>query len=109
MKRKFDWIIDPTADRPNSTWDVELMGTRSFAVVPSLGALVAGWTLVVPRRSMLNFTELTSQERSELDVLLMTLHGRLSKPDHQVFEFEHGSILAGSVMGCGVDQAHLHV
>jgi ATP adenylyltransferase len=106
--RRFDWLLG-TGALPDNDWDVELLRTTNFAVVPSLGSLVPGWLLVVPKRPALNFSELTSNEKQELESLLVRIRAHLHRPGYVVHEFEHGSRYLGSVMGCGVDQAHLHV
>ena len=109
MKRKFDWIIDSATPKPQTLWDVDLFDHDDFAVVPSLGALVPGWLLVVPRVPAINFAELGQSARSALEQLLVDVRARLMMPNHTIYEFEHGSGHFGSAMGCGLDQAHLHI
>jgi ATP adenylyltransferase len=109
MKRRFDWITDRKTPRPGTLWDVELFGNTDFAVVPSLGSIVPGWLLIIPRVPALNFCELGQKGRASLNSLLKTVRERISLPNHELFQFEHGSRFRGSSMGCGVDQAHLHV
>jgi ATP adenylyltransferase len=108
-RSKFDWITNPQVPRPTTEWDLELARSRYFSVVPSLGSLVSGWLLVVPRRRLLNLRGLSPDEKQDLESLSSRLHGQLDLFGGTVFEFEHGSIYRGSVMGCGVDQAHLHI
>lgn len=107
-KKRFSWLTGMVGAVPGGPWDVELCGTERFAAVPSLGSLVPGWTLIVPRHPMLSLRELSESARQEL----LELHERVAGTVATFgtpFAFEHGSALAGSVMGCGVDQAHLHV
>lgn len=107
--RRFGWITDPGASAPGKVCDTIIHETSNFAVVPSQGALVPGWLLVIPRRPMINLTHLNAVETEELNTLTIYLRRRLSLFAGDVFEFEHGAHALGSVTGCGVDQAHLHV
>lgn len=107
--RRFDWITDPAVAWPTTEWDLEIFGSRHFSVVPSLGSLLPGWLLIVPRRPLLNLRGLSPDEFADLERLRARLRGRLSALPGTIFEFEHGSLHAGSATGCGVDQAHLHM
>lgn len=109
-KRRFDWITNSALDRPDTEWDVDIEGNDHFAVVPSLGSLVPGWLLIVPRRPLLNLCGLSFQERDALEQLVKQLRDKLTSCfQSAVYDFEHGSQLVGSAMGCGIDQAHLHL
>jgi len=90
-------------------WDQEVARSPTFSALPSLGSLVPGWLLIVPRRPMLSLRELTPVERAELGEFHVELATRLSGFPGEVYAFEHGSARVGSLMGCGVDQAHLHL
>ncbi len=108
-RSKFDWIVDRALPRPIQIWDTELGNSMHFSVLPSLGSLVPGWVLVVPRRPMLNLAALNEIETTELRAFVHHLRNLLSGVSINVFEFEHGAQETDSSMGCGVDQAHLHV
>jgi hypothetical protein len=58
---------------------------------------------------MLSLRDLTGAERTELIDLQDSLAGDLRVFEPRIFAFEHGSDHRGSVLGCGVDQAHLHL
>lgn len=90
-------------------WDVPIYETASFVAVPSLGALVPGWMLVIPRRSVLNMRMLDHAERNELRELVGRMSEDMSAFSGDLFVFEHGSEAIGSLTGCGVDQAHIHL
>jgi diadenosine tetraphosphate (Ap4A) HIT family hydrolase len=106
--RRFDWLFDRNAPRPADEWDVELAGDSRFAVIPSLGSLVPGWVVIVPRTPVQNLRHLSVGERRNLCTLSRSIRPYLAKFPGTIFEFEHGSAYQGSPMGCGVDQAHLH-
>lgn len=106
---RFAWILDDTIPRSAAACDKEILRTDLLVAVPSAGALVAGWTLIVPRRPMLNLASATGEERRAIEFAASQIAGQLVQPGEQIWLFEHGSRNAGGVMGCGVDQAHLHV
>ena len=106
---RFAWITDDTRPRSEALWDHEILRTEQFVAVPSAGSLVVGWTLVVPRRSMLNLSELDMEEREELNAIATRIADQLGTLGEEVYFFEHGSRAVGSLTGCGVDQAHLHI
>jgi diadenosine tetraphosphate (Ap4A) HIT family hydrolase len=105
---RFKAIID-APQAASEPWNRAIFETKSFVVFPSLGALVAGWMLIVPRRPMLNLRSITTLEREELCVLVSELANKLSLFPGEIFAFEHGNTIAGGLVGCGVDQAHLHL
>jgi diadenosine tetraphosphate (Ap4A) HIT family hydrolase len=67
---RFHWLLTGGPSRAGEIWNTELLGSKSFAVVPSLGALVPGWVLIVPRRPMLSLRELSTSEQAELFLLI---------------------------------------
>lgn len=106
---RFAWVMDESAPRSDALWDREILRTDRFLAMPSAGSLVAGWTLVVPKRPMLNLSILDEAERSELEGVIARVASALSGTGGAVYCFEHGSGWSGSATGCGVDQAHLHI
>lgn len=110
QNRRFAWITDESIPRSHAEWDREIGRTDSFVAIPSIGALVPGWTLVIPRRTLRNLAETTPDERTELLAFVETIaQGLAGDSRNEVYCFEHGSGRPGSLTGCGVDQAHLHV
>lgn len=84
--------------------------TKNFIIVPSLGSLVEGWLLIIPKKHVLNSTLLDSNERIELNDLIT----KYSDTSANLFEknvavFEHGAIFQDSIIGCGIDHAHVHI
>ena len=98
-----------SSDLVRAPWDRITDETVSFVAFPSLGAMVPGWLLVVPRRAILSLRELTAEEFTELDAFVEHLRTRLRPFGGRVQLFEHGNSTANGPVGCGVDQAHLHV
>jgi diadenosine tetraphosphate (Ap4A) HIT family hydrolase len=77
--------------------------------VPSVGALVAGWLLVVPREHALNAAALSDEDLGRLEVLVSEIVEEWQPLFGAVTVFEHGPARPSSPAGCGVDHAHLHV
>lgn len=107
--RRFAWVMDGTVSRTEELWDREILRTDDFVAIPSAGSLVAGWTLVVPRRPMLNLAGLDEIGQGALESVISPIANALAATGNSVFCFEHGAGWAGSATGCGVDQAHLHI
>jgi diadenosine tetraphosphate (Ap4A) HIT family hydrolase len=98
------------AQAARAPWNEFLIETENFAVVPSLGALVEGWLLMVPKEHYISMGALPPRLRDEADSIesqiRALLAGQYEKP---VVVFEHGPSAAKHGTGCGVDHAHLHL
>lgn len=104
---RFDWVsLGSEEVRPH--YDIPVRETDNFVVLPSLGSLVSGWVLIVPKRRLPNLSYLDVAERQEMKQLIQQVHLILAKEDETVYAFEHGGPY-GSLINCGVDQAHLHL
>ena len=90
-------------------WNVPLVGSANFVVLPSLGALVEGWVLVVPKEHFLSLAALPDSLIPEMRDLRRMLCERLQRIYGPVAAFEHGPAGKQCTVGCGVDHAHLHV
>jgi ATP adenylyltransferase len=92
-----------------SLWDTPIFESRSFMALPTVGALVEGWLLVVPKTPTLSFSRLSMDQFSELEVFLDEIMPTIEACYGSVSVFEHGPAVTGSSVGCGVDYAHLHL
>jgi diadenosine tetraphosphate (Ap4A) HIT family hydrolase len=90
-------------------WDTPLFESRSFVAIPTVGALVEGWLLVVPKTAALSFARLSTGQLSELGEFLDEIVPFIESAYGPVSVFEHGPAIANSSVGCGVDYAHLHL
>lgn len=106
--RRFSWVYGSTHRALRPSYDRILWETERFLALPSLGSLVPGWILLVPKRQMVNFSHLTLDEIAELKKLLPEVVSAVSLFSSNTYVFEHGG-LVGSPLSCGVDQAHLHI
>lgn len=94
------------ADRP---WDHVLCETENFVVVPTVGALIEGWLLIVTKQSYLCMGAIEEELHPELSALKDHVFTVLRQTYGDVAAFEHGPSQTGQQVGCGVDHAHLHV
>ena len=91
-------------------YDSILFESSNFFAVPSVGSLVAGWMLIVPRECTLNFSELAEDKFNELEEFIFSVKNSLKNfYGEQYILFEHGPNKIGSKTGCSVDYAHLHL
>lgn len=80
---------------------------QHFVAFPTLGQLVAGSLLVIPKQHVETFAQLTNELRTEALDLIKQLERRLQRYGH-IFLFEHGAESACGG-GCGIYHAHLHL
>jgi ATP adenylyltransferase len=106
---RFDWIVDGHATGPRYPFDVDLFGFEDVAVTPTIGALVPGWTLLVPRVRAFCFAELLPKILLRVQIVTGLVRERMHAFGGRQYLFEHGSRSCGSDIGCGVDQAHAHL
>jgi len=109
MERRFEWLLSGKESGPDPYVDIDLWNDRSVGVVPTRGSLVAGWLLVIPRVPVLCIAALQPSERKVVLEAGVTAATQVRDLGKHIYFFEHGTFRAGTNLGCGVDQAHLHV
>src|ERR1700689_4270098 len=87
---RFTWVVEGRRRGPSDVFDVPLYADRSSVVLPSIGSMVPGWSLVVPRRSARNLTCLKADDRRALTPAKEFVARALSTFAGAAFEFEHG-------------------
>lgn len=90
-------------------WNQPLFETANFAVLPSLGSLVEGWVLIVPKDHFICMGALSAGLWSELKDLTTVIAASLAQQYGEICAFEHGAHAPNRQVGCGVDHAHLHL
>jgi len=86
-----------------------LLESKNFIVIPSLGSLVEGWLLIIPKQFHINLSQLDQRHMEDLQDLIRRIESRvLPKFGEKYVLFEHGPQNFKSKTGCGVDYAHLH-
>ncbi|MBL8550446.1 MAG: HIT domain-containing protein [Hyphomonadaceae bacterium] len=88
--------------------DSIILETQDFVVAPTLGSIVPGWFLIIPRKFAPTFAAWREQSGvNPLDVVEQAVR-KLGRTSNSLW-FEHGSVATGASIGCGVDHAHLHL
>lgn len=109
LTSKFDWIVKHGAVS-HAPWDRILAESPRFVALASLGSIVPGWVLIVPRTRALNLASLSSGALADLANIREQVAGVLQRRfSGRPFEFEHGPSAPNGLLGCGVEQAHLHM
>lgn len=98
-----------TAGETRDVWNEPLFQSDNFVVLPSLGALIEGWLLIVPRCHAISVGALDSDLRGELNLLKVRFGNQLQAVYGYATAFEHGPSTERRAVGCGVDHAHLHL
>jgi diadenosine tetraphosphate (Ap4A) HIT family hydrolase len=88
--------------------DTLLFDTSNFAVFPTIGALVEGWVLIVPKEHNYSMRSYYSDNyfKNFIDTIKGLLYKQYNKP---IIIFEHGANECGSLTSCGTNHAHLHM
>jgi ATP adenylyltransferase len=106
---RFHWVTSGLKSGPLYPFDLELLGSPEAAVTPTLGSIVPGWVLVIPRQAYFSFANIAESHRRRIGHLVDRVRFEMAAFEGKVFFFEHGARKSESAVGCGVDQAHLHV
>lgn len=90
-------------------WDTVLFESPNFVALPTVGALVKGWLLIVPRKFHLCYGALDESLFAEFESFKSEVVSAVENCFGQVAVFEHGPASKLRSSGCGVDHAHVHV
>lgn len=95
--------------RGSEIYDQPLLETDSWVVAPTLGAIVPNWLIALPRHASLNFKSWQQATGHNPAEIVARVCAHLDLSVEQVLWFEHGPRDVGTVVGCGIDYAHLHI
>ena len=91
-------------------YNEKLYETENFVVIPSLGSIVEGWLLVIPKKQIISYGYLQSAALyNELEMLIDYVGGFVRKLYGDFVVFENGAYSQDKLVGCGVDYAHMHI
>jgi ATP adenylyltransferase len=90
-------------------WDNPVFESQSFVAIPSLGALIEGWLLLVPKDHFISLGALPDQLVTEMEDMKAKVSAYVGSEYGKVCVFEHGPASASREVGCSVDHAHLHI
>jgi diadenosine tetraphosphate (Ap4A) HIT family hydrolase len=106
---RFAWILRGATSGPDEAFDEDLACYPEAAVIPTRGAFVPTWLLVVPRTPCLSLAEIDTEGRARFLNIANEVSKQVAERAGACVTFEHGPGRRGTAAGCGVDQAHLHV
>jgi diadenosine tetraphosphate (Ap4A) HIT family hydrolase len=90
-------------------WHDSLFESENFVAIPSAGALVEGWLLVIPKRFHIAIGSIAFDEVRELKEFVNHIKATLESLYGNVLIFEHGPTDIARPVGCSIDYAHLHM
>lgn len=109
--RRFHHVLtDLCVEPPLLPSDTVLYRDEHLVVCPTLGSFLPFWYLILPTERHLNFSDWADQraERCVTSEISGIVREVLGEFDNYIW-FEHGPSQYGSITGCGVDHAHVHV
>jgi diadenosine tetraphosphate (Ap4A) HIT family hydrolase len=80
-----------------------------LAVLPTLGPLTRGHSLIVPREHFTACASMPAPVRRQVEDLVLDCATRERAAGRDLLWFEHGAAAPGSSGGCGIVHAHLHL
>ena len=88
--------------------DTPLYETPNFIVLSTIGALVEGWVLIIPKKC--DYSMKSHYSDSEFVSIVDDTKKRLFRQyGKNIIIFEHGANNYGSLTSCGTNHAHLHM
>jgi ATP adenylyltransferase len=96
-------------NRERAAYDQVLIEKHECVVAPTLGSIIPNWLLVVPRRHAVSFRKWQADTCVNPAWLVGEVLAELEVEAARAIWFEHGPCAEGSLVGCGVDHAHLHL
>lgn len=101
-------LCDAANGRSADPWNRPIFESENFVVLPSLGSLVEGWLLIVPRQHVLSAALFAPVLQSEFILVRDHVERTLRARYGSACFFEHGPAAVQRSTGCGVDHAHVH-
>ncbi|WP_428738239.1 HIT family protein [Sulfurimonas sp.] len=78
-----------------------------FMALASIGSMVKGWSLIVPKKHTLSMQNCYASQNFQN--ILAKVIPTMKKEYGNLVAFEHGSNEEGSITACGTDHAHFHI
>lgn len=94
-------------ENANKTENTKIAESEKYFAISSVGALVEGWTLIVPKRHCCSMKTLYSDK--EFHTFANHILSALTACYGSVVAFEHGPNHEGSDTSCGTNHAHIHL
>jgi ATP adenylyltransferase len=107
LNSRFANILSDECPRP--LYDTVLRDTGTMLVTPTLGSIIPNWILAIPKRHAANAARWAQDEHNTLLSVIKDITCSFGRDPRDVIWFEHGATEPRSIVGCGVDHAHIHI
>lgn len=87
--------------------DKPFIQSANYRAVASVGAFIEGWSLIIPKEHDVSLLE--HYQRDEFLKFCIQVKSLVEQSYGRTIIFEHGANAFGSLAGCGINHAHLHV
>ena len=94
---------------PQNPWDYVIESGTNYVIVPSKGALLPGWLLVVGTKHHLSRASMALHEFADFEVGIQQACAIVQPKFGPATVFESGPSYKGTSIGCGIDHVHVHV
>jgi ATP adenylyltransferase len=105
--RRFDALLKGHSS--GVEYDRPLLTRPEWLVAPTLGAIIPNWLLLISRDPVLNFRVWADSHGQRPAELLRDVRLHLGLRADEIIWFEHGPFSSGTLIGCGLDHAHIHI
>lgn len=93
----------------SAVWDKSLICDGQIQVIPSKGAIIAPWLLVVPNAHVPSATLLSHEEKLSVSRLIKDIRHMAASVNQKLVVFENGSPYFGANISCGIEHVHIHM
>lgn len=90
-------------------WDKNLDCDGNVKVIPTKGAIVYPWLLIVPNSHVPTAALLPCQEKLSVGRLIKRIRRMASSMGQNLIIFENGAPYFGSDISCGIEHVHIHM
>ncbi len=98
-----------TRTEERAVWDTVLDSDGTVEVVPSKGAIVSPWLLLIPSSHVPSSAMLSVAEKQSVARLIDDIRRKACIAGKHLVVFENGSPYFGSGVSCGIDHVHIHM
>jgi ATP adenylyltransferase len=107
LNSRFANVLSDACPRP--LYDTVLRDTGAMVVTPTLGSIIPNWVLAIPKRHAANAARWAQNERNAPLSAIKDAARSFGRDPRDIIWFEHGATEPRSIVGCGVDHAHIHI
>ncbi|MCK1734811.1 hypothetical protein IVA79_12770 [Bradyrhizobium sp. 138] len=104
---RFSKILSGACPKP--LYDTVIRDTGTMVVTPTLGSIVPNWVLAIPKRHAVNAARWSEDWSTSPLQIIEDIARSFGRNLTEVIWFEHGATEPRSIVGCGVDHAHIHI